>query len=188
MLWFFYVMLRIQTRTHKQNFLVRAALEPIGSASEWRGSTTDSTSAGSAVAAESTTEWRGSITDSAGAGSAHSWKGRTGWITVRNCLSSMKNKVADGMADKHNECWWGQWQRLTPGHASEYEIVQGLWSSCLAKDVAKPVGIWWVDKKWKGWTLQKLYSSTRSISVRTEAEGDECSYEDHFSCLEEVQE
>jgi hypothetical protein len=95
---------------------------------------------------------------------------------------SMKDKVADIMADRLNECWWGQWRRLTLGHESEYEIVQGLWSSCLAKGVTNLVGIWWVNQKWKGWTLQKLYSSIRLISGRAEAEGEEASYEDHISC------
>jgi hypothetical protein len=30
---------------------------------------------------------------------------------------------------------------LTPEHDSEYEIVLGLWSSCLAKGVTNPTGI-----------------------------------------------
>jgi hypothetical protein len=81
MLWFFYFKLRIQTRTHKQNVLVRAAPEPVGSAVEWRGSTTDSTAAGSeaasSTAVELAIEWRGSVANSAGAWLAHSWRGRT---------------------------------------------------------------------------------------------------------------
>jgi hypothetical protein len=34
----------------------------------------------------------------------------------------------------------------------------------------------------------KLYSSIHSISGRAEAEGEEGNYEDHLSCLEELQE
>jgi hypothetical protein len=33
------------------------------------------------------------------------------------------------------------------GHESECKIVQGLWSSCLAKGVTNPVGIHQVDQK-----------------------------------------
>jgi hypothetical protein len=119
MLWFFYVMLRIQTWTHKQNVLVRATPEPVGSTVEWRGSTIDSTASRSVAAlaaAESATKWRGSVVDSVGAGLAHSWRGRTSWITIRNYLSPTKDKVADDVADRRNVCWWGQWWRLTLGH------------------------------------------------------------------------
>jgi hypothetical protein len=63
MLWFFYVMLRIQIWTHKQNVLVSTTQEPVVSTEEWTDSTAESTAAGSAaaslVAAESATEWRG---------------------------------------------------------------------------------------------------------------------------------
>jgi hypothetical protein len=57
-----------------------------------------------------------------------------------------------------------------------------------ANGVANPVGIRWLDQKWTRWTLQKLYSSIHSISGRAKVEGEEGSYEDHLSCLEEVQE
>jgi hypothetical protein len=87
--------------------------------------------------------------DKAGAGSAHSWRARTSRITVRNCLLSTKDKVTDDVVDRHNECWWGQWWRLIHGHDSEYEIVNGLWSSCPTKGVANPTGIRWVNRKWK---------------------------------------
>jgi hypothetical protein len=180
-------MLSIQTQTHKQNVSVKVAPEPTGSAEEWRGSTAAGSAAAS-TAAESAIEWRASAVDSVGAGSAHLWRGRIGWITVRNCLSSMKEKVVDDMADKHNECWWSQWRRLTHGHNSEYEIVQGLWSNWLAKGVINPVRIQWVDWKWKWGTLQKLYSSICSISGRAEAEGEEGSYKDHLSYFKELQE
>jgi hypothetical protein len=39
----------------------------------------------------------------------------------------------------------------------------------------------------KGWTLPKLYSSICSISERAEVEGEKGSYEDHLSCLEDLQ-
>jgi hypothetical protein len=45
-----------------------------------------------------------------------------------------------------------------------------------------------LTKNKKGQTFQKLYSSIRSISERAEAEGEEGSYENHLSCLEEQQE
>jgi hypothetical protein len=96
--------------------------------------------------------------------------------------------VVDVMANRRSECWWGQWWTLTLEHKSEYEIVQGLWSSYPAKGVATTVGIWWVDQKSKGRTLWKLYSSICAISGRAEAEGEEASYEDHLSYLEELQE
>jgi hypothetical protein len=86
-------------------------------------------------------------TDSVEAGSTHSWRERTWWIIVRNRLSSTKDKVADVVVDRRNECWWGQWWRLTLGHDSQYEIVQGLWSSCPVKGVSNPTRIRWVDKK-----------------------------------------
>jgi hypothetical protein len=54
----------------------------------------------------------GSVGDSAGAGSvggdsttANSVGAGTSWITVRNCLLSMKDKVADVVADRRNVCW-----------------------------------------------------------------------------------
>jgi hypothetical protein len=139
-------------------------------------------------AAESATEWRGSVADLAAAGLAHSWRGRTGCNTVRNYLSSTTAMVANDVANGRNECRWGQWRRCTLGHDSEYEIVQGLWSSCPANGVVNPIGIRWLDQKWKGWTLWKLYSNICSISERGEVEGEEDSYEDNLSCLEELQE
>jgi hypothetical protein len=45
-----------------------------------------------------------------------------------------------------------------------------------------------LTKNKKGQTFQKLYSSICSISERAEAEGEEGSYENHLSCLEEQQE
>jgi hypothetical protein len=36
-------------------------------------------------------------------------------------------KVIDDIADRRNECWWGQWWRDTLGHDSEYEIVQDFY-------------------------------------------------------------
>jgi hypothetical protein len=56
------------------------------------------------------------------------------------------------------------------------------------KGVHNPIGIQWLDRKWNGWTLRKLYSGIRLIFERAEAEGEEGSYEDHLSCLEELQE
>jgi hypothetical protein len=79
-------------------------------------------------------------------------------------------------------------ESLPLDNESEYEIVQGVWSTCPAKGVANPTGIRWVGRKWKGWTLQKLYSSIRSISERAKVEGEEASYEDHISCLDKLQE
>jgi hypothetical protein len=153
-------------RLYNQKNSVGAAPGAAELATDWRGS-----------AAELATEWGGS----AAAGSANSWRGRIDWITVRNYLLLTKAKVAGDVADRRIECWWGQWWRHTLGHDSEYEIVQGLWYSCLAKGVAKPAGIRWVDQKWKGQTLQKLYSSLRSISGRAKAEWEEGRYEDHLS-------
>jgi hypothetical protein len=114
-------------RLYNQDISVRAS-----PAVEWRGSAEDSARVGSVGG------------DSVGAGSAggDSAGARTGWITVRNCLSSTKDKVANIVTDKQNECWWGQWWRLTLEHESEYEIVQGLWSSCPANYVANPGKAW----------------------------------------------
>jgi hypothetical protein len=100
-----------------------------------------------------------------------------GWITVRNCLSLVKDKVIDVVANRYNVCWWGQWWKHWD---CQYEIVQGFWSTCSTKGVANPIGIRWVDQKWKGWTLQKLYSCIHSICVRAKAEEEEGSYEDHL--------
>jgi hypothetical protein len=44
---------------------------------------------------------------STAAESSHSWGGCIGWITFRTCLSSMKEKVTDVVADRRYECWWG---------------------------------------------------------------------------------
>jgi hypothetical protein len=149
------------------NQVVSAEVAPVV---EWRGPAEDIARVGSTAVVDSI--GAGSAVDSARARSAHSWKGRTGRIVVRNCLSSMKDKVADVVGDKRNECWWGQWWMLTLGHESEYDIVCGLWSSSPAKGVANPAGIQWVEQKWKGQTLQKLYSSIRSISRSAEVEGE----------------
>jgi hypothetical protein len=45
-----------------------------------------------------------------------------------------------------------------------------------------------LTKNKKGPTLQKLYSSICSKSGTDETEGEEASYEDHLSCLEELEE
>jgi hypothetical protein len=37
-------------------------------------------------------------------GSTHSCRGRTGWIRVKNYLSSTKDKVTDVLVNMHNEC------------------------------------------------------------------------------------
>jgi hypothetical protein len=103
MLWFFYVMICVQTQTHKQDVSVEVALAVVGSTAAWRGSTTNSVIAGTVV-------------DSAIAGSAAtSWRGSISWVTVRNFLSSMKGKIEDEVADRHTECWSGQWWRCTFG-------------------------------------------------------------------------
>jgi hypothetical protein len=172
-------MVRIQTWIHKKNVSVRVASELVVSTIEWRGSAV----AGPAIvgsAIDSAASWRGSI--------AHSWRGSTIWVIVRNYLSSMKAKVANEVANRRNECWSGKWWKCTLGPGSQYEIVHGLWSSYLANGVINPTGIWRLDRKWKGRTLWKVYSSIRSIFRRAEIEGEEGSYEDHLSCLEDLQE
>jgi hypothetical protein len=95
-------------RLYNQDDSVRAALAPAELAVDWRGSVVDST------AAESATEWSSSTVDLTAVGWAHSWRGRTSWITVGNYLSSTKVKVADAVAERHNECWWGQMTKVYP--------------------------------------------------------------------------
>jgi hypothetical protein len=80
MLWFFYVMLSVQTWIDKQDVSIRAAPAPAGSIAVWRGSATGSTTA-----------WRGSAVGLVVA----SWRGSTSWVTVRNYLSSSKGKDAN---------------------------------------------------------------------------------------------
>jgi hypothetical protein len=141
-------------RLYNQDVSVRAAptaaKSVTESATDWRGSTSDSVATESVTdwigsAVESATEWKGSVTDSVAAGSAHSWRGRTDWNTVKNYLSSMIANVVDDVANRLNECWCGQWWRRTLEHDSEYEIVQGLWSNYPVKGVINPVEIQWLD-------------------------------------------
>jgi hypothetical protein len=115
-------------------------------AAEWRGSVGVGSVGGDTAGVGSTGVGSvGGHTVGVGSAGRDSTGVGTGWITVRNYLSSMNDKVTDVVVDRRNECWWGQWRRLTLGHESEYKIVKGLWPSCLAKGVANLVGIRWVD-------------------------------------------
>jgi hypothetical protein len=76
-------------------------------------------------------------------------------------------------------CSFGQW--------NQYNIFQSLWPSCPIKGADNPGEIWCLDRKWEGWTLRKLYSIICWIFERAKAEGEECSYEDHLSCLNDLQ-
>jgi hypothetical protein len=104
-------------RLYNQDVSVGAAPAIAESTTDWRGS-----------AAESAIEWRGSAIEwrgSTAVGSAHSWRERTSWNIVRNYLSSTIAKVADDVADKRNECWWGQWWSRTLGYPTRRVRVHG---------------------------------------------------------------